>query len=77
MEFLNDCQQYFDTKNLYEILGVSKNSTLSQIKTAYRKKSLKVHPDHAKSENAEYAKRAFQILAKVNKLDSFLFFQFL
>lgn len=72
MDFLEDCQKYFDTKNLYEVLGIDKSSTLAQIKSAYRKKSLKVHPDRAKIENAELAKRAFQILTKVlGELDLF------
>lgn len=34
------------------ILGVNQNATLAEIKAAYRAKSLKVHPDVNKSENA-------------------------
>ncbi len=33
------------TKDLYEILGVNKNSTHSEIKEAYRKLAFKYHPD--------------------------------
>lgn len=66
MEFLQECQDYFGTKNLYEILDLSKTAKLSEIKSAYRKKSLKVHPDRVQIESQkESAKRAFQILTKV------------
>ena len=34
-----------ETKNLYEILGVSKDATDDEIKKSYRKLSLKYHPD--------------------------------
>nr|XP_027204839.1 dnaJ homolog subfamily C member 9-like [Dermatophagoides pteronyssinus] len=67
MEFLQECQDYFGTKNLYEILDLSKTAKLSEIKSAYRKKSLKVHPDRVQIESQkESAKRAFQILTKVH-----------
>lgn len=33
------------SKNYYEILEIDKNATAEQIKSAYRKLSLKWHPD--------------------------------
>ena len=35
----------FDSNDLYEVLGVPRNADLTQIKKAYKKLSLKHHPD--------------------------------
>ena len=46
------CSDILKCKDYYEVLGLSKSATAEEIKKAYRKKSLKVHPDKNKSESA-------------------------
>lgn len=54
-------------KDYYEILGLEKNCTAEDVKKAYRKFSLKVHPDKNKAPGAEEAfktvSKAFQCLS--------------
>mgnify|MGYP003729910265 CR=1 FL=1 len=55
----------------YEVLGVSKNASEAEIKSAYRKKALEWHPDRNKSpEAAEKFKqinKAFEVLSDPKK----------
>ena len=48
-------------KCAYEILGIPKDATSSQIKKAYHKNAIKWHPDKNKSEEA---KQKFQEISK-------------
>ncbi|XP_065854965.1 chaperone protein dnaJ 6 [Euphorbia lathyris] len=49
--------------NLYEVLGVEKTATQQEIKKAYHKSALRLHPD--KNPDDEDAKEKFQQLQKV------------
>lgn len=66
MGLRDDCEKYFGTSDLYAILGVEKSATNTSIKKAYRKQSLKIHPDRAEESHKDEATRAFQVLSKVH-----------
>lgn len=51
-------------KTHYELLGIPRNSTLREIKNAFRKISLKTHPDRGGSNEAQaLINRAYEILS--------------
>ncbi|CAG8573018.1 3494_t:CDS:2, partial [Scutellospora calospora] len=55
------------TKNYYEVLEVDKNSTQEEIKKAYRKLSLKWHPDKNPN-NKEEAEAKFKEISKAYQI---------
>lgn len=58
-----DNQPSSDEKSLYEVLGVEPTATKQEIKKAYHKLALRLHPD--KNPDDEEAKEKFQQLQKV------------
>lgn len=60
------CQEHFGTSDLYAALGVAKNASHSEVKKAYHKLSLKVHPDRAHaSDDKELSTKKFQTLSRI------------
>src|ERR1700749_5148337 len=56
----------------YEVLGVSRECTDQELKSAYRKMTLKYHPDrnpgdHAAEERFKQASEAYQVLCDADK----------
>ncbi len=63
-------------RDYYEILGVSRNATLEEIKAAYRKLAMKYHPDRAKDdpqaeEKFKEATEAYEILSDPQKREAY------
>ena len=58
-------------RDYYEVLGVSKNASETEIKSAFRKLAKKYHPDVSKEENAaekfKEAQEAYSVLSDADK----------
>nr|XP_022315746.1 dnaJ homolog subfamily C member 9-like [Crassostrea virginica] len=62
---LDTCKDLFGSDDLYEILGIKKESSPKEVKKGYHKVSLKVHPDRVSAKDKEEATKKFQILGRV------------
>ena len=65
MSFFETLETHFGTRDLYEVLRLTKAASESEVKRAYRKKSLEVHPDRATEEDKATTTEKFQCLSRV------------
>ncbi|XP_026321836.1 dnaJ homolog subfamily C member 9 [Hyposmocoma kahamanoa] len=68
MGLLELCQKYFNTTNLYEVLEISESATDKEVKKAYHKLSLKVHPDRVKEDEKLQATEKFKVLGSIHAI---------
>ena len=69
MGLISDCNQVFGTEDLYQVLGLKKDASSTDVKKGYRKLSLIHHPDRhdeTSTKSKEEMTRAFQILSRVH-----------
>jgi molecular chaperone DnaJ len=63
------------TKDYYEILGVNKNASNDEIKSAFKKQAMKYHPDRNKETNAEAkfkeVNEAYEVLSDAQKKQNY------
>ncbi|CAH8517152.1 unnamed protein product [Heterobilharzia americana] len=64
-DLLKECNKYFYTKNLYEVLGVAKECPKTELRKAFYKLSLLHHPDRHNSDSKSDATKRFQVLSRV------------
>ncbi|XP_034829803.1 dnaJ homolog subfamily C member 9 [Maniola hyperantus] len=68
MGLLELCEKYFNTTNLYEVLQITEKATEKEVKKAYHKLSLKVHPDRVNDAEKLEATEKFKVLGGVHAI---------
>ncbi|CAG9795077.1 unnamed protein product [Diatraea saccharalis] len=68
MGLLDMCEKYFKTTNLYEILNLTEKATEKEVKKAYHKLSLKVHPDRVEEDAKLEATEKFKVLGGIHAI---------
>lgn len=62
---LESCESFYGTRDVYKIFDVPKHAQEKEIKKAYYKLSLKVHPDRVKENEKAEATEKFKVLSKI------------
>ncbi|CAF4767074.1 unnamed protein product [Pieris macdunnoughi] len=68
MGLLQLCEKYYNSSNLYEVLQISEKASENEVKKAYHKLSLKVHPDRVKDDEKIEATEKFKVLGAVHAI---------
>ncbi|KAH8295497.1 hypothetical protein KR018_012313 [Drosophila ironensis] len=65
MSTLELCEKFFGTRDVYKLMGLEKAASEKEVKKAYHKLSLLVHPDRVPEEQKEEATEKFKVLSKL------------
>ncbi|XP_073837091.1 J domain-containing protein CG6693 [Musca autumnalis] len=68
MSTLELCEQLFDTKDVYKLFQVEKTANEKELKKAYYKLSLLVHPDRVPESQKKDATEKFKLLSKLYQI---------
>jgi len=66
--FLDKCEEYFESRDFYTILGLKRTASEKEIKKAYHKLSLLVHPDRVSEDEKTLATEKFKVLARIHTI---------
>lgn len=67
-QLLKKCEEYFNTRDFYEIFNVDKTASAKDIKKAYYKLSLLYHPDRVDETNKELSTEKFKLLSNIHSI---------
>ncbi|XP_001601586.1 dnaJ homolog subfamily C member 9 [Nasonia vitripennis] len=65
---LDLCEQYFGARDFYDVLNIDKTANEKQVKKAYHKLSLLVHPDRVEEAVKEEATEKFKVLGRIHSI---------
>ncbi|PSN33465.1 DnaJ subfamily C member 9 [Blattella germanica] len=65
---LDLCEKYFGSRDLYDVLNISRVANEKQVRKAYHKLSLQVHPDRVEESEKVEATEKFKVLGKIHSI---------
>ncbi|XP_034662466.1 J domain-containing protein CG6693 [Drosophila subobscura] len=65
MSTLELCEKYFETRDVYKLMSLQKDAKEKEIKKAYHKLSLLVHPDRVPEDQKKESTEKFKVLSKI------------
>ncbi|KOB52051.1 DnaJ-10, partial [Operophtera brumata] len=68
MGLLDLCEKYYNTTNLYQVLQIDEKANDKEVKKAYHKLSLKVHPDRVPEDQKLEATEKFKVLSSIHSI---------
>ena len=71
--FLDSVESCFSTRDLYVALGVEKMAKEGELRRAYHRLSLKVHPDRVTSDQVQEATEKVQVSYHTSRINLKLF----